>query len=78
MAHYAQVEKTTGIVLQVLVMSNNFEDAKGQPACIKWLEDTVDASTDWIKTSYNAHSNGFRKKFAGIGDKFDSNKNKLT
>ena len=72
MAHYAQIN-SKGIVQQVLVMDNDLEANKGPKGCIDWLQDNVSLGT-WIKTSYNGN---IRKQFAGIGDTYDSVKDKF-
>ena len=72
MAHYAQIN-SKGIVQQVLVMDNDLEANKGQKGCIDWLQANVSLK-DWIKTSYNGN---IRKQLAGIGDFYDSVKDKF-
>ena len=72
MAHYAQVN-AEGLVVQVVVMSNDLETNKGEQACIDWLSENL-SSDDWIKTSYNGN---IRKQFAGIGCTYDSAKDKF-
>lgn len=58
MAHWAEIDDNN-IVLRVLVGDNNSPD-EGE-AFMNSLGGT------WLKTSYNAATNGFRKNFAGIG-----------
>jgi hypothetical protein len=62
MSHWAEIDENK-IVLRVLVGNNNSAD-EGE-AFMNSLGGT------WIKTSYNAATNGFRKNFAGIGYTFD-------
>lgn len=61
MAHFAKIEN--GIVTEVLVIPNEYEN-NGQ----EYLNSLGFAGT-WIKTSYNAN---IRKKYASIGDTYDS------
>jgi len=63
MAHWAEIDENN-IVLRVTVGDNNELDEGYQ-----WLLDNLGGT--WIKTSYNAT---IRKKFAGIGDTFDSSR----
>jgi hypothetical protein len=63
MSHWAEINNDN-IVLRVLVGDNNAPD-EGQ-AFMESLGGT------WIKTSYNAATNGFRKNFAGIGYTYDA------
>ena len=63
MAHWAEIDENN-IVLRVLVGDNNSAD-EGE-AFMNSLGGT------WVKTSYNAATNGFRKNFAGIGYTYDS------
>jgi hypothetical protein len=62
MSHWAEIDENN-IVLRVLVGDNNEPD-EGE-AFMKSLGGT------WVKTSYNAATNGFRKNYAGIGYTYD-------
>jgi hypothetical protein len=72
MAHFAELDETN-IVKQIIVVHNNElldengneSEEKGIDFCISLFGGT------WIKTSYNAATNGFRKNFAGIGSTYD-------
>lgn len=64
MAHWAEIDDNN-IVLRVTVGDNNEPDEGYQ-----WLIDNLGGT--WIKTSYNAATNGFRKNYAGIGMTYDS------
>ena len=64
MAHWAEIDENN-IVLRVTVGSNDDPDEGYQ-----WLIDNLGGT--WIKTSYNAATNGFRKHYAGIGYRYDS------
>jgi len=77
MAHYAQIDTATNIVLQVLVIDNAQEARDGEGGVGQWLKDHVNAGSTWSKTSYNARTSGYKKKYAGIGDTYDSQKNKF-
>ena len=64
MSHWAEVVLIDGkkIVKRVTVGDNN--DPAGDEG-YQWLIDNHGG--EWIKTSYNAATNGFRKNFAGEG-----------
>ena len=63
MSHFAEID-SNNIVLRVLVGDNNEPD-EGE-AFMNSLGGT------WVRTSYNAATNGFRKNYAGIGYSYDS------
>lgn len=65
MAHWAEIDENN-IVLRVLVGDNN--DPAGDEG-YQWLINNLGGT--WIKTSYNATTNGFRKNYAGIGYSYD-------
>jgi hypothetical protein len=65
MSHWAEIDENN-VVLRVLV-GNNSEPDEGK-AFMESLGGT------WVKTSYNAATNGFRKHFAGVGYTYDSEK----
>lgn len=62
MAHWAEVNENN-VVLRVLVTTNEGDEG------LSWLENTLGGR--WIKTSYNAKENGFRKNFASPGFIYD-------
>ena len=62
MSHWAEID-SDNVVLRVLVGDNNEPD-EGE-AFMNSLGGT------WVKTSYNAATNGFRKNYAGIGYTYD-------
>ena len=66
MSHWAEID-SNNIVTRVLVGDNNEPD-EGE-AFMKSLGGT------WVKTSYNAATNGFRKNYAGIGYSYDTGRN---
>jgi hypothetical protein len=59
MSYWAEIDENN-IVIRVTV-GNNDEPDEGY----QWLIDNLGGR--WIKTSYNASVNGFRKHYAGIG-----------
>ena len=66
MAHWAEIDENN-IVVRVLVGDNN--DPNGDEG-YQWLLDNL--SGTWVKTSYNAKTNGFRKNYAGVFYVYDS------
>jgi hypothetical protein len=73
MGHFAQIED--GIVTQVIVVNNDvlgeptfsFPDTEG--AGRAFIANTLGLPGEWRQTSY---SDSFRGKYAGVGDRFDS------
>jgi hypothetical protein len=65
LSHWAEIDENN-IVQRVLVGDNN--DPNGDEG-YQWLLDNLGGT--WIKTSYNAATNGFRKNYAGIGYTYD-------
>ncbi len=65
MSHWAELDENN-IVIRVTVGDNN--DPNGDEG-YQWLLDNLGGT--WIKTSYNAATNGFRGKYAAIGDTYD-------
>jgi hypothetical protein len=65
MSHWAEIDNNN-IVLRVTVGDNN--DPAGDEG-YQWLIDNLGGT--WVKTSYNAATNGFRKNYAGIGYSYD-------
>ena len=72
MAHFAELDNNN-VVLRVVVVGNDCvpsdEHIDGETWCINFFKGGT-----WKQTSYN---NNFRKKYAGIGDVYDSVKNKF-
>jgi len=62
MAHFAEIDENN-IVLRVVVVPDEHEH-RGQ----EFMADDLGLGGRWVKTSYNAR---IRKKFAGVGDTFD-------
>jgi hypothetical protein len=73
MAHFARIQN--GVVCEVVVINNEvlLDELRNESEeiGIAFLQDTYGAETEWVQTSYNAASNGFRSKYAGIGDTWD-------
>lgn len=71
MAHFAEIDPTTGVVLRVVVVDNkDTSDVNGvekEHIGQAFLEKLLGG--DWVQTSYNA---SVRNKFAGIGDVWDT------
>ena len=65
MSHWAELDKDNKVI-RVLVGDNN--DPNGDEG-YQWLIDNLGGT--WVKTSYNAETNGFRYNFAGIGYTYD-------
>jgi hypothetical protein len=65
MAHWAEIDESN-TVIRVTVGDNN--DPNGDEG-YQWLIDNLGGT--WVKTSYNAKINGFRKNYAGIGYTYD-------
>jgi hypothetical protein len=65
MSHWAELDQDNKVI-RVLVGDNN--DPAGDEG-YQWLIDNLGGT--WIKTSYNAATNGFRKNYAGVGFYFD-------
>jgi len=65
MSSWAEVNKDNKVI-RVLVGDN--DDPAGDEG-YKWLIDNLGGT--WIKTSYNAATNGFRFNYAGIGYNYD-------
>jgi hypothetical protein len=62
MAHHAKIEN--GIVTLVIVTCDSDEDTFAD----RMLAET---GKQWVRTSYNAATNGFRYNYAGIGYTYD-------
>ena len=68
MSHWAEVNSKNKVI-RVLTGDNN--DPNGDEG-YQWLIDNLGGT--WIKTSYNAETNGFRGKYAVIDDVYDAEK----
>jgi hypothetical protein len=65
MAHFAEIDKD-GFVLRVLVVDDS-QEHRGQ----EFLAEDLGLGGTWVQTSYNANIRG---KYAGIGDRYDKDK----
>ena len=65
MSHWAELDAESKVI-RVLVGDNN--DAAGDEG-YSWLINNLGGN--WVKTSYNAATNGFRYNYAGIGYTYD-------
>lgn len=68
MSHWAEIDENN-IVLRVTVGDNN--DPAGDEG-YQWLIDNLGGN--WVKTSYNAATNGFRKNYAGNDYTYDQSR----
>jgi len=79
MAHFAELNLSNE-VLRVIVISNNDVDSHGGDLSseaeifVASIVPHSENGTAWKQTSYN---NNFRKQYAGIGDSYDSSKDKF-
>jgi len=64
MSHFAEIDNNN-IVLRVLVGPNYGDEGQ---AFFEAL------GGRWVKTSYNAATNGFRKNYAGVGYTYDESR----
>lgn len=69
MAHAAKIEN--GVVTQVIVVPNDLDETESDAAITAYCNQ-IGLPGDWKRTSYNAADNGFRSKYAGIGDRYDA------
>jgi hypothetical protein len=65
MSHWAEIDENNKVI-RVTVGDNN--DPAGDEG-YSWLINNLGGT--WIKTSYNAATNGFRYNYAGIGYTYD-------
>ena len=83
MAHFAELKEKTDpsgftadthlIVERVIVVDNKHVDSDEHVSGENWCS-TFFGGGNWKQTSYN---NNFRKKYAGMGDRYDAAKNKF-
>ena len=66
MSHWAELDSNNKVIC-VTVGNNNDSDEGYQ-----WLIDNLGGT--WVKTSYNAATNGFRKNYAGINYSYDADR----
>jgi len=65
MSHWAELDKDNKVI-RVTVGDNN--DPNGDEG-YQWLIDNLGGT--WVKTSYNAQTNGFRFNYASVGYTYD-------
>lgn len=72
MAHFAKLDEND-IVLEVNVVNNDVLNPDDEEKSgVDFLTEWSGGHTNWKQTSYNAYGGGFRKNYAGIGFKYDS------
>lgn len=75
MAHFARINSTTNIVIEVNVVNNddiqNLPFPESESVGIQFLVPWFQEGTYWKQTSYNS---SFRKNYAGIGYTYDRNR----
>lgn len=72
MAHFAQLDENNIVVHVSVLADENCQDEFGfeqESIGISFLKQVHGENTNWKQTSYNSN---IRKKFAGIGDTYDS------
>ena len=65
MSHWAEIDDDNKVIRVLVGDNNDPADDEGY----QWLIDNLGGT--WIKTSYNAATNGFRYNYAGIGYTYD-------
>jgi len=65
MSHWAELDENNKVI-RVTVGDNN--DPSGDEG-YQWLINNLGST--WVKTSYNAATNGFRYNYAGVGYSYD-------
>ncbi len=76
MAHFAELDSNNK-VLKVIVVNNSellVNGVENEQKGIDFCKSLFGLNTNWIQTSYN---NNFRKQFAGVGYKYDAEKDIL-
>ena len=72
MANFAKLD-SNNVVVEVNVVNNAVLDSSNEEASgVEFLTSWSRGHTNWVQTSYNASSSGFRKQYAGIGYTYDS------
>lgn len=69
MAHAARIED--GIVREVIVIPDGLGGDENDAAITEFCN-AIGLPGTWLRTSYNAAVNGFRKYYAGIGYTYDA------
>lgn len=71
MAHFAHLDENDVVINIVVVDNNDLLDENGnevEALGIQYLKNIFGENSKWVQTSYN---NNFRKRYAGIGDYYD-------
>lgn len=69
MAHAAKIEN--GVVTQVIVVPDGLGGDENDAAITAYCN-SIGIPGEFKRTSYNAADNGFRAKYAGLGDTYDA------
>jgi hypothetical protein len=71
MAHFAQLDENNCVVQVVVISNDDLLDGNGveqESIGATVCQNIFGAGTRWVQTSYTGKT---RKKYAGVGDKFD-------
>jgi hypothetical protein len=75
MAHFAQLDPATNVVIRVIVVSNDVltddEGTEHEELGVVLCQQLYGAGTKWIQTSYNGN---FRRYYAGVGFRYSEEK----
>lgn len=77
MAHFAQLDKNDVVINVIVVNNSELRDQNGiesEQKGIDFCKSIFGANTNWIQTSYNSK---FRKRYAGIGMRYDRTLNEF-
>lgn len=70
MAHFAQLDENNTVIEVVVISNEDLLDENGveqESLGLEVCRNIFGQNTGWVQTSYN---NNFRKKYAGVGDKY--------
>lgn len=71
MAHFARLDEND-IVTEVIVVHNNeLLDENGQESEQKGIEFLIDWSGGWTRWKQTSYNGAFRKRYAGLGYRYD-------
>lgn len=71
MAHFAQLDDSNNVIQVIVISNDDLLDANGNEQeylGMQVCQSIFGPHTRWVQTSYNSN---FRKKYAGVGDKYD-------
>lgn len=74
MAHFAQLDENNKVINVILIANDELLDENNQESETKGIDfckTLFGQDTKWVQTSYNAN---FRKKYAGLGDIYNVEK----